>query len=286
MSLADVLRPGAPPADTSANGRRLVQLRAIVGLELRKTLLRPRSILALLVAFLPMVPLLIRQLVPNIEPSSAAATAHGYGVIFQTLFLRMLIFFGCAAIFGYLVRGEMLERSLHFYLLTPLERPLLLAGKYLAGLLLAVGVFWASLAAQLALAFLASKTENGAEYLFSGPGLGQAFAYFGVTFLACVGYGAVFLVLGLVAKNPMIPMAALLGWESLNLFLPPTLQKVSVIHYLQALCPVPIDRGPFALPADPPSTFGAIFGLVALAAIVLWWGGRRMKQIEINYSGD
>lgn len=276
--------PIAVPA--SLRRTRLVQLGAVIGLELRKTLLRPRSILALLVAFLPVVPILIRQFAPNIEPSSAASTAHGYGVIYQTLYLRMLIFFGCAAIFGYLIRGEMLERSLHFYLLTPLERPLLLLGKFAAGLLLAVTVFSTSLILQLGLAFLPEKTEGGAQYLLSGPGLGQAFTYLGVTLLACVGYGAVFLVLGLVARNPMIPMAALLGWESINLFLPPVLQKISVIHYLQALCPVPIDRGPFALPADPPSTAGAILGLLTLAGVVLWLGSRRMKTLEINYSGD
>ena len=49
----------------------------------------------------------------------------------------------------------------------------------------------------------------------------------------------------------MIPAARVLGWEWLNSFLPAVLKKISVIHYLQSLCPVPIDAGPFALPAEP-----------------------------------
>jgi hypothetical protein len=49
----------------------------------------------------------------------------------------------------------------------------------------------------------------------------------------------------------MIPAAAILGWEWINFLLPPALKKISVIHYLQSLCPVPVPHGPFALPAEP-----------------------------------
>ena len=59
-----------------------------------------------------------------------------------------------------------------------------------------------------------------------------------------------------------------------------------MIHYLQALCPLPVSRGPFALPSDAPSTWSAILGLLALSGVVLWLGARRMKSIEINYGGD
>ena len=36
-------------------------------------------------------------------------------------------------IFSNLFRGEMLEKTLHYYYLTPLRRELLVAGKYLGG---------------------------------------------------------------------------------------------------------------------------------------------------------
>jgi len=43
-------------------------------------------------------------------------------------------------IFSNLFRGEMLEKTLHYYFLTPMRREMLVAGKYLAGLVVAITV--------------------------------------------------------------------------------------------------------------------------------------------------
>ena len=93
---------------------------------------------------------------------------------------------------------------------------------------------------QLALCFLPATTAGGRAYLLGGPGAGQAVTYLGVTLLAVAGYGAVFLALGMLVKNPMIPAAVILGWEWINFLLPAALKKLSVIHYLQSLCPAPV----------------------------------------------
>ena len=45
--------------------------------------------------------------------------------------------------------GEMLDKSLHFYLLTPVRREVLLAGKYLAGLIATTLIFTTSTALQV-----------------------------------------------------------------------------------------------------------------------------------------
>jgi hypothetical protein len=179
-------------------------------------------------------------------------------------FVRLVVFFGSFRIFTYLVRGE-IARSLHFYLLAPMRRDVFLAGKYVAGVIAGAALFSLSLGVQLLLAFANDTTAGGTRYLFSGPGAGQAFWYLVVTILAVAGYGAVFLALGFVAKNPMIPAALILGWEYLNFLLPPALKKISVIHYLQSLCPVPLAAGPFALPAEPTPAPLAIGGLLLLS---------------------
>ena len=54
--------------------------------------------------------------------------------IFQFFYLRLAIFFGCLGMFMYLFRGEMANRTLHYWLLAPARREVLLAGKYAAGL--------------------------------------------------------------------------------------------------------------------------------------------------------
>ncbi len=53
--------------------------------------------------------------------------------MFQFFYLRGAIFFGCVGIFSNLFRGEMLEKTLHYYYLTPVRRELLVVGKYLRG---------------------------------------------------------------------------------------------------------------------------------------------------------
>jgi len=269
--------------------RWLRQVRAMLGLELRKTFLRPRALPVVLVAFLPVLVLALRMLATRLQAIPAQAVgdvAQTYGVIFQLFFLRLVVFFGCFGIFTYLIRGEMLERSLHFYFLAPLRRDVFVVGKYLAGVVAGFALFGLSVVIQLALCFLPRMTEGGRAYLLGGPGAGHALTYLGITLLAVAGYGAVFLALGMLVKNPMIPAALILGWEWLNFLLPPALKKLSVIHYLQSLCPVPVPHGPFALPAEPTPAVLSLAGLLALVAVLLFFAARRSRRLEVLYSAD
>ena len=77
--------------------------------------------------------------------------------MFQFFYLRAVIFFGCMGIFSNLFRGEMLEKTLHYYFLTPMRRELLVIGKYLAGLSVALVLFVGS----TALAFLTIARHFG-----------------------------------------------------------------------------------------------------------------------------
>ena len=88
--------------------------------------------------------------------------------------------------------------------------------------------------------------------------------------------------------------AVLLGWESINSFLPEILQKLSVLYYLQSLCPVPapMDKGAPAIiqlllsPAAPASRLGAIAGLFLLTALVLWLARIAIRRMQISYSTE
>jgi hypothetical protein len=61
--------------------------------------------------------------------------------VFQFFYLRLGIFFGCLGIFMNLFRGEILDKSLHFYFLAPIRRDVLMVGKFLAGLLATCTIF-------------------------------------------------------------------------------------------------------------------------------------------------
>jgi hypothetical protein len=181
----------------------------------------------------------------------------------------------------------MLEKTLHYYYLTPVRRELLVVGKYLAGLASAL-VLWCG---STALAFLTIGRHFGAsynDYIFHGPGLGQLGSYVLVAALACAGYGAVFLMSGLFFKNPMIPAAVVMVWENINPFLPTVLKKISVIFYLKNLCPVEIPIPPpfnvMVIEADPTPFWIAVPGLLMVTLILLVYSGLSARHTEISYS--
>jgi hypothetical protein len=214
--------------------------------------------------------------------------------IFQFFYLRLAIFFGCLFVFINLFRGEMLDKSLHYYFLSPVRREVIVAGKFLAGLLATVVIFTASTALQLGVMNWHFETQEIEGYITRGDGWWHAFSYLGVTALACFGYGSVFLASGILLRNPLIPGVTILLWESINGILPAALRKVSIIYYLKSLCPVeiPIDRGvppPLALLAmtvDPAPPLLAIGGLLLVACTVLFLAARKARTLEINYGTE
>ncbi len=214
--------------------------------------------------------------------------------VFQIFYLRLAIFFGCLGIFMNLFRGEILDKSLHFYFLAPIRREVLMLGKFLAGLLATCVIFVTSELLQI-IVFTWSFSPNARNlYLYQNHGFAQAAAYLGVTALACLGYGAFFLAAGMLFKNPILPATAILVWEAANPFLPALLKKFSVIYYLKSLCPVDIPSPPGTPPLlsllvsnpDPVSTPVAILGIVIVGLLVLYASGAQVRRMEINYTSE
>src|SRR5687767_15946697 len=156
----------------------LRQIRAIVGLELAKNFLSRRSILIYLIALLPLLPLTVLIFVPkNSEELSFNNIGKIYALLYYTLILRTVIFFGCAWIFMNLFRGELVDRSLHYYFLSPVRREVLVAGKYLSGLAATCVVFTVATVGSIILLLFRHFPAESSRYFFDGPGLGQALTY-------------------------------------------------------------------------------------------------------------
>jgi hypothetical protein len=213
--------------------------------------------------------------------------------IFQFFYLRLAVFFGCLGIFMYLFRGEMTNRTLHYWLLAPARREVLLAGKYLAGLMAAAMIFGGG----AILCFAAMVWPHDAvavQGYWNDGGLGHAFWYFAAAALGCVGYGSVFLAVGLFVRNPIIPAAVLLAWEGANRVLPEAVQRLSILYYLQSLCPVPAPMPTdapmlirlLAAPAAPASRPGAVIGLLLLTVFVLWIASFAVRRMQISYGAE
>jgi ABC-type transport system involved in multi-copper enzyme maturation permease subunit len=292
-STASSTRLAAPPPGLAlehGSGLWRRQIRALLGLELRKTLLGRRSLVVYFLAGLPVFVMLVLMIAreaggnPLFADLGKARTV--FSIIFQTLILRAVVFFGCVGIFTNLFRGEILDRSLHYYLLSPVRREVLVIGKYLSGLTLTLMVFLGTVTVSFFLLYPPFGVSSAVEDLFRGPGLAQLGAYLGVTALACLGYGAVFLVTGVLFKNPIIPAAVVLGWEMIHFLLPPGLKRISVIHYLKGMIPMPIDEGPFAVVSAPPPVIVSVLGLLALTAIALVIASLVVRRMQIRYSED
>ena len=213
--------------------------------------------------------------------------------IFQYFYLRLAIFFGCLGIFMYLFRGEMSNRTLHFWFLAPARREVLLAGKYAAGLIASAVIFGGgALLAVGALIWPHDAVE--VQAFWSAGGMSHVFWYTAAAVLGCVGYGSVFLAVGLYVRNPIIPAALLLAWEAASGVFPQALQRMSILYYLQSLCPVlpPIDDDVptlirlLAAPAAPASKPGAILGLLVLTALVLWLAAVAVRRMQISYGAE
>jgi ABC-type transport system involved in multi-copper enzyme maturation permease subunit len=268
------------------------QLGTIIRLELAKNLRSWRGLWLFLLALLPVLPIGLHSLAATLNPSGNQhlfdEDTSVLAGIFQLYYLRLGIFFGCLGLFTRLFRGEMMERSLHHYLLSPVRRELLTVGKFLAGLIISVTTFGTAVVLAFGLMYLHHGAEARA-FMTSGAGLGHLGSYLLITVLACLGYGALFLLLGLLARNPILPAVPILVWESINHILPASLKFLSVVFYLEPLLPVEVPPSNevlsfFAVPADPVAPYIALPGLVLVSTAILLAACLRARRTEINYA--
>jgi ABC-type transport system involved in multi-copper enzyme maturation permease subunit len=266
-----------------------IQARRLIRIELRRNLFSWKASWIYFLAFIPAVIIFIHALVDKHPASNLGEDTNVLAGIIQLYYIRLGVFFGCLGIFSRLIRGEMIERSIHFYLLSPVRREVLLLSKFVAGSISALLLFGTVITIDFSLIYFPFGAA-GRDYIFNGPGLGQFGAYLGIIILACLGYGAVFLLLSMMFKNPTPAAMLVLGWEAINPVLPSLLQKLSVASYLRHLMPVSVGaQGIFALltvQTEPVSAWAATFGLLLLIAAVLCYSCSRIRTLEIRYTTE
>jgi ABC-type transport system involved in multi-copper enzyme maturation permease subunit len=261
------------------------QTLVVMRIELQRSLLGRRWLGAYAAAAAPVVLLGIAGVYGRLEPGTVISDmTTGFAVFYQTYLLRLAIFFCSALVFSQLFRGEVLEKTVHFYLLTPVRREILMLGKYLAGVVTTGTVFGLSTVAAHLLVYLPYPV--GQPFFADGDGIGNTARYLAVSVLACATYGALFLLVGLLFKNPIGPAIAIAGWEAFFFVLPATVQKFTIMHYLQSMLPVGIDMGPFAVVVDRTPAVWGIPILLGVGAAAVWLSGQVMRFAEVTYGAD
>lgn len=262
--------------DTSSWALRARQAQAVVAVELRKILGGKRVLSVCLLASLPVI---VVFLIAVESPRLTGVDAQRYfGNIYSVVVLGATVFFGCALVFTHLFRGEILRRSLHFYLLAPVRREVLTVAKYAAGLLAVYALFGG-------VTVLAHPMFMG--IVDGSPSVTGTLHYLGITLLGCTAYGAVFLLFGTLFRNPILPVAGLLAWEALNFLLPSGIRIASVSYHLKSLLPVP---GPieqtFGGLAETSTGATSVLSLLALSTVAVGLACYRVRRMEIRYTDD
>ena len=264
----------------------LPQLRAVARVELQKYRRDRRwmapGVLAILPNLVMLAPVLLGM--PDRGFGGLRRVPITYAAFFQDLWLRFMIFFSCVAVFSQLFRGELLQKTLHHYYLVPIRREAVVVGKYLTALMSIVLLFSIATASTYFLFFWPSG--NGRDFLLSGLGIAHMWRYVTIAALACAAYGAVFLLIGLTFRNPMIPAIFVLCWETFNFVLPSLFQHLSVTLYLRSFMPVTILNGPFGITVEPPGLPASAAGLVIASFAIVALAGYLVRRIQITYSTD
>jgi ABC-type transport system involved in multi-copper enzyme maturation permease subunit len=256
----------------------------VAKVELSRYVLARRWLGVYLIALAPVLLLALAAAFRTSGAQPIERWSSVYAAFFQTYWLRLAIFFSSMMMFSQLFRGEMLEKTLHFYLLSPVRREVIAAGKYLAGVAASSLIFGVCTVATNVLIYM---THPGwQEFFLAGDGLRQLGLYVLAAVLACAAYGAIFTLLGLLFRIPVIPGAVLLAWEFFYFVFPASVQKFTVMHYLQSLLPVRVDLGVFAVVADPTPPVLGVPVLLLAAAVLVWISGRVLRTVQISYGTD
>ncbi|HUR36915.1 MAG TPA: hypothetical protein VM009_03795 [Terriglobales bacterium] len=267
------------------------QFRVIARMEYGRNIFTKRGLWIYLLAFAPVVIIAahaVNASLGNDRCTMSEDTKILAGII-MFFYVRLGIFFGCLGLFTWLFRGEVVQKSLHYYFLAPVRREVLVLGKYAAGVATAITLFGTAVTLAYVLMY-GHFGVAGQNFTFDGPGLGYLRNYLLITVLACVGYGAIFLALSLVFKNPIIPGTIVFLWETISGVFPAMVQKFSITFYLKGLAPVelPVEGilALFTVVAEPVPLYLALPGLFMLATVMLAFACWRIKSLEISYSAE
>lgn len=204
--------------------------RAVLDLSLEGMVWTRRTLLMGLLVWFPVVVAVVYRVVVATRPSAQLPPAADiYAVIVAIYWIRNVLpltalFFATA-----LVADEVEGRTLTYLLTRPLTRASIFAGKFAAYLATTLALALPS----VVVTYFVLLSASG--WAAVGPSVGDLFRDVGVAALALVAYGALFALLGVLLKRPVIPgLLFLYGWE-LMANLPGYLPRFTLTAWLRSL---------------------------------------------------
>ena len=219
----------APPRDTTRPLAFLPAARGVFGLALEGMVWSRRSLLMAVLLGLPVVfALLYRGFLVAKVPARVTGLDL-YAIIVAVYYVRNVLPLAALFYATSLIADEVEGRTLTYLLTRPLPRPAILAGKFAAYL----GTTLALTLPALVATFLLLATARG--FAGIGAAVPELFRDMGVVALALASYGALFTLLGVVLRRPVIPgLLFLFVWE-LVVHIPGYLPRLTLTGWLGSL---------------------------------------------------
>jgi ABC-2 type transport system permease protein len=202
--------------------------RGVLGLTLEGMLWSRRSALMAVLLGLPVVLSLVYR--ASLQLRMPRLTAFDlYGILVAVYYVRNVVPLVALFYATSLVADEVEGKTLTYLLTRPIRRPAILAGKLLAYLATTLAL---SLPA-VVLSFFILNTSQGLSGV--GARIPDLLRDLGTVALAMVAYGALFTLLGVLLRRPMIPgLLFLFVWE-LCANLPGYMPRLTITAYLRSL---------------------------------------------------
>ncbi len=239
-------------------------LKAIYSFFFKAGVRAKRAKLFFFLVLLPVLVFLIIKLVLMLrggEPPSIAGQLFeriGAAFFFTLLCPLIALFYGSSVI-----SDEVDNRTLVYLAPRPVSRGTIMAGKFLAHLMVACVINLSG----MFLALLVAKFSSLGDIAV----IKDIFIYLGVCFLATAAYSALFNFLGTIMKKAIVAGFFFFGWEFIVQFIPGVTQKFSISYYLKSLLPVGLGgaKGLLVFRLAPASTAEAIITLLLITVFFL-----------------
>jgi ABC-type transport system involved in multi-copper enzyme maturation permease subunit len=260
QAYADRTGRPAPPSPVAGAG-------VMISLAVRELVLSRKTLLVVLLGALLVAAAVLQNVLLALGFARRVNVPMMYGFLVTEAFIRFFLpvvsLFYAAA----LVTDEVDGRTLTYLATRPVDKRLILYGKFAGFVIVAAAI----LEATLALCWLAFATSAGISGL--GAHLGLLLRDGVATVMGLLAYGAFFTLLGALLRKPVIPgLVFMFVWEQIVSFVPGSAQRLTILHYLQSLTPhqiLPGDELPFlsALSQEEHPLLAA--GVLGLASVVL-----------------
>jgi ABC-2 type transport system permease protein len=203
--------------------------RGVFDLALEDMIWSRRTVVLGILVGLPVLIALVYRIVQAGHGTSELGAFELYGVAVTYYYVGNVLPLAALFYATALIADEVEGRTLTYLLTRPIPRPSILLGKFVAYLVTSLSLAWPALVGTF---FLLVTARGRADLAAAVPDL---FRDAGVVALTLLSYGALFALLGVFLRRPLVPgLLFIFAWE-LVAWLPGYLPRLTLTLYLRSL---------------------------------------------------